>query len=181
MRYFLLLVLSLCPWQVLAQTATTFPPDLPRLKNFSAYRSSSNNILVASNDDSKHFIAGETLVLADLKGPGTVTHIWITVNHDEYAWPRLLRLRVYYDGAKTPSVDAPLGDFFGVGNGYERNLNSLMVRNAGNGRALNCYWPMPFRKSCKITVSNEGQRDLSAFYAGAVHTSIVGSHGGIAW
>jgi hypothetical protein len=161
MRYLLLFVLSLCPWQVLAQTATTSPSDLPRLKSFSAYRSSSNNLLVASNDDSKHFIAGETLVLADLKGPGTVTHIWITINHDEYAWPRLLRLRIYYDGAKTPSVDAPLGDFFGVGHGYERNLNSLMVRNTGNGRALNCYWPMPFRKSCKITVTNEGQRPLA--------------------
>ena len=72
---------------------------------------------------------GETLVIADLKGPGVVCHIWFTAAGNEFAWPRLFRLRAYYDGKKTPSVDAPLGDFFGVGNGYERDLNSAMVRN----------------------------------------------------
>ena len=53
---------------------------------------------------------GETVVLADLKGPGIVNHIWLTIADNEYAWPRLLRIRVYYDGHKTPSVDAPIGD-----------------------------------------------------------------------
>ena len=111
MRYFLLVVVLLCPWPVLAQTAATGlldPLNLPRLKSFSAYRSSSNARYVASNDDSKHPIPGETLVLADLKGPGIVTHLWITIADNEYAWPRLLRLRIYYDGHKTPSVDTPL-------------------------------------------------------------------------
>ena len=50
--------------------------------------------------------------MADLKGAGVVTHIWLTVADNEFGWPRLLRIRVYYDGYKTPSVDAPLGDFF---------------------------------------------------------------------
>ena len=138
--------------------------DLPRLKNFSAHRVSSDNSFVGSNDDSKRIMPGETLVMADLRGPGVVSHIWITVADNEFAWPRLVRLRVYYDGHKTPSVDVPLGDFFGVGHGYEREVESQMVRVGSFGRARNSYWPMPFRQSCKITVTDEGNRPVTMFY-----------------
>ena len=138
--------------------------DLPRLKTFSAHRVSSDNRFRGSNDDSKRIMPGETFVMANLKGPGAVSHIWITVADNEYAWPRLVRLRVYYDGKKTPSVDVPLGDFFGVGHGYDRDLDSLPVRDSSFGRARNSYWPMPFRVSCKITVTDEGNRPVSMFY-----------------
>jgi hypothetical protein len=137
---------------------------LARLKDYSAARVSSGNKFVASNDDSKRIMPGETLVMADLNGPGAVTHIWLTVADNEFAWPRLLRIRVYYDGYKTPSVDAPLGDFFGVGHGSERNLNSIMVHDSSWGRARNSYWPMPYRKSCRVTVTNEGNRLVPMFY-----------------
>jgi Protein of unknown function (DUF2961)/HEAT repeats len=137
---------------------------LARLKDYSAERVSSGNKYVASNDDSKRIMPGETLVMADLKGAGAVTHIWLTVADNEFGWPRLLRIRVYYDGYKTPSVDAPLGDFFGVGHGSERNLNSIMVHDSSFGRARNSYWPMPYRKSCRITVTNEGNRLVPMFY-----------------
>ena len=140
------------------------PLGLARLKNYSSHRVSSSNSFVYSNDDSKRIMPGETLVMADLAGPGMVTHIWVTVADNEFGWPRLLRLRVYYDGRKTPSVDAPLGDFFGVGHGSERDLNSIMVRDSSFGRARNSYWPMPFRKSCRITVTNEGDRFVTNFY-----------------
>jgi hypothetical protein len=93
-----------------------------------------------------------------------VTHLLVTVADNEFAWSRLVRLRVYYDGRKTPSVDAPLGDFFGVGHGYERDLSTMMVRNSSFGRARNAYWPMPFRKACRITVTNEGARMVPMFY-----------------
>ncbi len=138
--------------------------DLPRLKKFSAHRVSSNNRFVGSNDDSKRIMPGETIVMADLKGPGVVSHIWITVADNEYAWPRLVRLRVYYDGKKTPSVDVPLGDFFGVGHGYERDLDSMPVRDSSFGRARNSYWPMPFRQACRITMTDEGNRPVTMFY-----------------
>ncbi|MGD0772967.1 MAG: DUF2961 domain-containing protein [Candidatus Solibacter sp.] len=138
--------------------------DLSRMKTFSAERVSSGNRFVGSNDDSKRIMPGETYVMADLRGPGVVSHIWLTVADNEFAWPRLLRLRVYYDGRKTPSVDVPLGDFFGVGHGYERNLDSMVVRNSSFGRARNSYWPMPFRGSCKITVTDEGNRPVTMFY-----------------
>jgi hypothetical protein len=139
-------------------------PDLARLKNYSAHRTSSQNRYVGSNDDSKRIMPGETLVMADLTGPGVVSHIWLTVADNEFAWPRLVRLRVYYDGKKTPSVDVPLGDFFGVGHGYERNVESLPIRDSSYGRARNSYWSMPFRKSCRITVTDEGKRPVTMFY-----------------
>jgi hypothetical protein len=140
------------------------PFGLTRLKDSGAYRSSSNNPDPASNDDSKRPIPGETIVLADLRGPGAVSHIWLTVADSEYGWPRLLRLRVYYDGSSTPSVDSPLGDFFAVGHGFERSVNSLMIRNGSSGRSRNSYWPMPFRQSCRITITNEGRRRVSNLY-----------------
>ena len=103
-------------------------------------------------------------MLADLEGPGVVSHIWLTVAASEYGWPRLLRLRAYYDGSATPSVDVPLGDFFAVGHGFERPVRSLMVRASSEGRSRNSYWPMPFRRSCRITVTNEGRRRVANLY-----------------
>jgi hypothetical protein len=138
--------------------------DFARLKNYQAYRSSSNNPDWGSNDDSKRPIPGETAVLADLAGPGVVTHVWVTVASSEYGWPRLLRLRIYYDGSPTPSVDAPLGDFFAVGHGVERPVASTMIRNGSSGRSRNSYWPMPFRSRCRITITNEGRRRVNNLY-----------------
>jgi hypothetical protein len=138
--------------------------DLPRIKAFSAGRVSSGNRYAGSNDDSKRIMPGETFVMADLTGPGVVSHIWLTAADNEFAWQRLVRLRVYYDGRKTPSIDVPLGDFFGVGHGYDRNLDSMMVRDSSFGRARNSYWPMPFRRSCRITVTDEGRRPVTMFY-----------------
>jgi hypothetical protein len=140
------------------------PYGLLEPKNFSAHRSSSNNADWNSNDDSKRPIPGETTVLADLTGPGVVTHMWVTIADNEYGWPRLLRLRVYYDGSPTPSVDAPIGDFFAVGHGFEAKVKSLMVVDSSDGRARNSYWPMPFQKSCRITVTNEGRRRVANLY-----------------
>lgn len=160
-------------WLVLSAAATwAQTPDndfldslgLARLKNYSSARTSSGNRYVYSNDDSKRIMPGETLVMANLAGPGMITHIWLTVAQNEFGWPRLVRLRIYYDGHKTPSVDAPLGDFFAVGLGAERDVNSMMVRDSSFGRARNSYWPMPFRKSCRITITNEGKRLLPMFY-----------------
>ncbi len=158
-----LVLLSQAAW---AQTPGDLldPLGLARLKPYTAGRVSSDNRVVFSNDDSRKIMPGETLVLADLAGPGMVTHIWVTVADNEFAWSRLARIRVYYDGRRTPSVDAPLGDFFGIGHGYERDLSTMMIRNSSFGRARNTYWPMPFRKACRITVTNEGARWVPMFY-----------------
>jgi hypothetical protein len=147
-----------------AQSETYDPFGLLEPKDFAAYRSSSNNPNLASNDDSKRPIPGETTVLADLEGPGVVTHLWITVAASEYGWPRLLRFRVYYDGSDVPSVDVPFGDFFGSGHGFEATVQSAVVRVSSEGRSRNAFWPMPFRKSCRITITNEGTRRVQNLY-----------------
>ncbi len=151
----------------LSQPAITGPVDplaFSQLKDFRAHRSSSNSRYPDWNDDSAHLFPGETLTIADLEGPGIVTHIWTTSSGSQYGWPRLLRIRAYYDGSDVASVDAPLGDFFAVGHGLERAVKSLMIRDSSDGRARNSYWPMPFRKRCRITVTNEGSRYTGLYY-----------------
>jgi hypothetical protein len=107
---------------------------------------------------------GQTLVLADLDGPGVITHIWNTVNSPEPGHPRLLRLRMYWDGESEPSVDCPLGDFFAGGHGMDIPVDSALVRVTGRGRARNCYWPMPFGKHALVTLTNEGRRLVSVHF-----------------
>ena len=173
------------------ETETYDPFGLLEPKDFAAYRSSSNNPNLESNDDSKRPIPGETTVLADLEGPGVVTHLWITVAASEYGWPRLLRFRVYYDGSDVPSVDVPLGDFFGSGHGFEAHVQSAVVRVSSEGRSRNAFWPMPFRKSCRITITNEGHETVRLLNLGpklldAVLTKIalsggIGGGNGLDW
>jgi D-arabinan exo alpha-(1,3)/(1,5)-arabinofuranosidase (non-reducing end) len=85
--------------------------DLARMKNYSSARVSSGNRFVASNDDSKRVMPGETLVMADLQGAGMITHIWLTVASNEFGWPRLLRLQIYYDGHKHQASMRPWAIF----------------------------------------------------------------------
>jgi hypothetical protein len=101
----------------------------------------------------------ESFTLADIKGPGAIQQIWMTPSgHWRYAL-----LRIYWDGEPTPSVETPMGDFFGNGWCQFAPIVSLPVCvNPGNG--FNCYWEMPFRKSCKITVENIAEEDLVLYY-----------------
>lgn len=116
------------------------------------------------NADSRPIAPGATLVLANLKGPGVINHFWNTIASRERGYSRLLVLRMYWDGETDPSVECPIGDFFGIGHGLDVPFDSLPVRVTSNGRGRNCYWPMPFAKSAKITVTNEGHKRTDAFY-----------------
>lgn len=115
------------------------------------------------NKDSLTIPAGETAVLAELQGPAALHHIWVTIAAEAF-YGRKLVLRMYWDGEAQPSVEAPIGDFFGVGHGLNRDLASLPITNSSQGRARNCYWRMPFARSARITVTNEGRREVPAFY-----------------
>ncbi|MFW6174831.1 MAG: DUF2961 domain-containing protein, partial [Chloroflexota bacterium] len=87
--------------------------------------------------------AGSTTTLAEIEGPGVITHIWMTADVSAY---RSCVLRFYWDGEDTPSVEAPLGDFFANTHGMRYDVNSLPVAVNPQG-GFNCYWPMPFRSS----------------------------------
>lgn len=114
---------------------------------------------------------GKTVSLADIRGSGCIRHIWITVPpppKEFRAGPNLWRdlvIRMYWDDSHTPCVEAPLGDFFGIGQGASVSLVSQMV-TVSEGRGLNCYWPMPFAKSARIEVENQGPSNFgqSFFY-----------------
>lgn len=117
------------------------------------------------NADRVTFKSGETFVMADLTGAGKVTHIWITLSSKDLMSRKNLVLRCYWDGQTHPSVEAPLGDFFGQGWGDKYNFVSLPLASAPkDGHALVCYWPMPFGKGARITVENQGPEDIDAFY-----------------
>jgi hypothetical protein len=138
--------------------------DLPR-EGVSARASTCDENWRDGNADARPIAPGETLVLADLEGPGRINHIWNTVAAQERGYSRLLVVRMYWDGEEEPSVLAPLGDLFVIGNGIDRPFQSLPVVISSEGRARNCYWPMPFRKSARITVTNEGEKPIMAFYS----------------
>lgn len=139
--------------------------DLARLKPFEARRTSSSDPdWKNGNADARPIAPGGTLTLAELEGPGVITHIWFTIAHEAPFYSRLLTLRLYWDGEEHPSVECPIGDFFGIGHGVDQPFVSLPVRVSSDGRARNCYWPMPFRKSARITVTNESDRRCHAFY-----------------
>lgn len=116
------------------------------------------------NNDWRAIPAGETVTIAELEGPGVITHIWNTIGGAERSYSTLLRVRMYWDGEEHPSVDVPLGDFFAAGHGVDVPIDSLPVRVTANGRARNCYWPMPFGKSAKITITNEGRQQAGMYY-----------------
>jgi hypothetical protein len=102
---------------------------------------------------------GETFTLADIEGPGAIQHIWMT---PAGKW-RYSILRIYWDGETDPSVEVPVGDFFGMGWGTYSKLTSLAVC-VNPGSAFNCYWSMPFRKKCRITMENIGDDDLMTLF-----------------
>ena len=103
---------------------------------------------------------GQTFTLAEIQGPGAIQHIWMT------AFPGFWRsaiLRIYWDGEATPSVETPLGDFFGAGWTERCRLSSLPVCvNPAGG--FNCYWEMPFRRSARITLENRSEDPMTLYY-----------------
>lgn len=107
-----------------------------------------------------HIAGNQTVVLADIAGPGAIQHIWCTV--DPRFWRRLV-LRAYWDGEETPSIEVPLGDFFCNGWCERANVNSLPVSvNPAGG--FNSYWEMPFRKHARLTLENLGPDMIYGFY-----------------
>lgn len=100
-----------------------------------------------------------TYTVAEIDGPGAVQHIWMTPTGN---W-RYSIIRFYWDDETTPSVEAPVGDFFCMGWGKYAPITSLAVV-VNPGSAFNCYWPMPFKKKCRITMENIDDEDMVLYY-----------------
>lgn len=103
--------------------------------------------------------AGSTFEMADIEGPGTIEQIWMTPTG---IW-RFCILRIYWDDQEHPAVECPVGDFFACGWGKFAPVSSLAVC-VNPGSAFNCYWPMPFRRRCRITFENLGDEAMTLYY-----------------
>ena len=139
--------------------------NLPFLRNYTSARASSADTSGANDDGNgrNRIRPGETRTIASLTGPGVISHLWFTINTTDRWHLKNIVLRMYWDGENTPSVETPIGDFFGLGLGkyflYESGPLSV-----GSQKALNSYFPMPFRRSATITVTNEGDQPAASFY-----------------
>ena len=145
-----------------ASTLAQVPENLASKKDFQSFKVSSADP-TGKNADARGIAPGATLTLADVQGNGRFTHLWITISAQSPDHLRELVLRMTWDDAKTPAVECPVGDFFAQGPGKYVEYHSAPV-SVGGQMALNCYWPMPFKKHAVITVTNEGALPVGAFY-----------------
>lgn len=117
------------------------------------------------NDDNVKIAPGETHVMADIAGAGVVKHIWCTINSRDPFIRRNLVIRMFWDGQEFPSVESPIGEFFGQGWGKHYNFASLPLAAApARGGALVCYFPMPFGKGARIEAQNQSEVGVDGFY-----------------
>lgn len=108
--------------------------------------------------------AGETKILAETyQTSGIVRRIWLTINDHSPEMLRGIKLKMYWDGASSPAVDVPLGDFFNHGLAKMSSFENVFF-SSPEGKSFNCCIPMPFRKSMKIEVINESGKDLDMFF-----------------
>lgn len=146
---------------ILAQWASSVSSLAERrdyvLKRISSYDRSGGNA------DYRSIEPGATLTILDETGPGVISHLWFTLADEEMYHLKKIVLRMYWDGESTPSVETPLGDFFGLGLGDYYTFDSAPLSVAPT-RALNSFFPMPFQRHARITVTNMGQQKVEAFY-----------------
>lgn len=146
--------------------------DLPRLRTSRRLRASSYDV-TGGNADWVTIAPGQTCQLADIAGAGAIQHIWITVapegtdglDEPDESFMRELVLRAFWDGASDPSVISPLGDFFGIGHGRTHNFSSLPLQmSPQDGKALNCFFQMPYSDGARFEVTNEGDATARFYY-----------------
>jgi hypothetical protein len=145
----------------IAQGTAGFP-DPTIQQTYTLHRSSSRES-TGANADYRTVTPGQTLTILDADGPGRISHIWFTLNSPESYHLKRIVLRMYWDGESTPSVETPIGDFFGLGNGQYYMWSSPLL-SVGNDKSMNSYFQMPFAKHARITITNEGKQSLNSLY-----------------
>ena len=129
-------------------------PEYACAQDYRSLKQSSYNH-TGGNSDRWPIAPGATKEVFSSDGPGVITHIWFTIAARSRFHLKEIVLRMYWDGASKPSVEVPVGDFFGLNLG-EYYLYQSAFLNCSSVQALNCYFAMPFRKSARVTVTNEG-------------------------
>src|SRR5579859_8049076 len=141
-----------------------------RLRSYKARRSSSWD-RTGANGDAVPVDSGNAATILDVTGAGVITHLWFTINSRDPHHLKNLVLRAWWDGESSPSIEVPIGDFFGLGLGEYFTYQSALLTVAPV-KALNSYFVMPFATSAKITVTNEGKKKTDALYFAADYVTL---------
>ena len=155
-------------WAKGAQASAGRPNEyqLPEYALGQDYRSlkQSSYDRTGGNDDRWPIAPGETKEVFNANGPGVISHIWFTIAAPSAYHLKEIVVRMYWDGNSKPSVEVPVGDFFGLNLGIYNVYQSAFL-NCSSVKALNSYFAMPFRRSARITATNEGSSKVNAFYS----------------
>jgi hypothetical protein len=149
--------------QTRATASETYLPKYARAHDYKSLKQGSWD-RTGGNHDSWNIPGGGEKEVFNAQGPGVISHIWFTIAARGNDHLKELVLRGYWDGNAKPSIEAPIGDFFGL------NLNTYQIYQSeylacSPGKSLNCYFAMPYRRSARFTVTNEGKQEVNAFYS----------------
>ena len=146
-----------------AVTGASLLPSYAVLHNYRTLKQSSYD-RTGGNRDAWRIGAGETFEVFKSNGPGIITHIWYTIAARSGHHLKELVMRIYWEGNTKPSVEVPVGDFFGLNLGDYFLYQSAFL-NVSSVKALNSYFAMPFRREARITITNEGSQPVDSFYS----------------
>ena len=166
--FVILLIILACAHVCLSQALYEIPSDTETrwssFENPKAGKGSGGAENKKAKGHPSEFMApGETKELMTFSGAGTINRIWITVSNRTQATLRAIRIEMYWDGASTPAVSAPLGDFFGLGLGRTTPFENALFSDP-EGRSFTSYVPMPFRKGARVLLINESKATIHLFY-----------------
>ena len=136
------------------------PALLPQLKEGRLMQLSSGDT-TGGNTDFVAIQPGKTAVIADIRGPGMIVGMWFTIMSSDKHFLRRMVLRAYWDGETSPSVEVPVGDFFGTGFAYKHYITPFLGMSSGG---YYCYFPMPFARSARMEIVNETGQEVQSFY-----------------
>ncbi len=136
------------------------PASLPYTKTAKQYQVASTDS-AGQNNDRITIGPGVTATILNVTGPGVITRIWFTVDSRDPNFLRRLVIKMYWDDEEVPSVNVPLGDFFGCAFEYRQYVSQYLGMTSGG---YVCYFLMPFEKSARIQIVNETTQEVNAFY-----------------
>ena len=138
--------------------------SLATLRDYTSHRISSWDTS-GGNHDAWTIEPGEKKMLAEINGPGCIKHIWTTLGIRSEDYCRRIVIRIFWDDCPEPSVECPIGDFFGLGHGIRKDfITAPMQMSPQNGKGFNCWWPMPFKTKAVIEVENQGPEAYAHYF-----------------
>ena len=163
------------PQSALPQSRPNASPLLPAYARAQAHRSlkQSSYDRTGGNGDSWHIAPGGVQEVFRADGPGIISHVWFTIAAQSDMHLKEIVLRAWWDDSPKPSIETPIGDFFGLNLGTYFNYQSEYLA-CSPGKSLNCYFAMPYRRGARMNVTNEGKRDVGAFYSNIDYMTVPG-------